>query len=318
VTGAVYHWWGSSTDAPPYANLRAPILLSIATLRAVSDVPILVLDGTRENGHPVENDWAHFPQKLKFNVQRIDFEYARHKDKVPGYRHLSRVEDIARTCVMSDWRTLMYVDSDVFFFRDPLPLHGDPAKFCFNGSNSGFFYHDFRDPEFFEVFTSYTRAAIHSPDVRRVMRQYVGYDGWYGVWDEMILTYMKNHHPRLFAAIPFEEHTTVRALDESDAGTAKVFHANGLMVANDCPKNAGEKEHCRGLLGLIVREFYDNIVKVLDEADLKLVYTDAERRLYLPQQFNLLGEDLRRLKATQTADGHYHTRRLMKSPRIMI
>lgn len=35
---AVYHWWSFPKGAPAYQNLRTPIVASIASLRAVSDV----------------------------------------------------------------------------------------------------------------------------------------------------------------------------------------------------------------------------------------------------------------------------------------
>jgi hypothetical protein len=318
---AIYHWWGSSNDAPPYANLRAPILLSIATLRAVSDIPITVLDMTFENGKPVHNDWRHFPEKLDFKVTKSPFWHERFKEKIPGYRHLSRIMDV-KFEALNDHNhdvTIMYVDSDVFFLRNPLPLRGNPNKFCFNGWNTGLFYHQMNDPknrEFYEIFETYTNAAIYSDDIRRVMKTHVNYEAWYGVWDEMILTYMNHQHPELFSIIPVEEHVTAKTISFADLSKVKAFHANGTMMANDFPKNWGEKDHCRGLLCLIIKEFYDNICKVLSEEDMKLIFTEVERRNYIPQQLSLL-ENVGRLESIKGGDGHFHMWKWMR-PRHMI
>lgn len=320
---AVYHWWGSPEDAPPYANLRAPILLSIATLRAVSDIPVKVLDLTGDVGDPgngrPSKQWAHFPKKLNFEVIGVPAEYKNYKRLVPGWMHLSRIQDVASwPFYHGNPQTTVYVDSDVFFFRNPLPLEKNTSKFCFNGWNSGFYYHNNYDTtEFFDIFGSYIKAAIFSEEVRKVMRQYVPYDAWYGVWDEMILTYMVKNHPELFDLIGVNEHCTANTIEAADPATVKMFHANGTMMANEFPKNPGEKEHCRGLLCLVVKEFYDNIRKVLDDKDLAMVFTEIERRHYLPQQFSLL-ENVSRLSSIRRADGHFHVKDCLRPPLIIL
>jgi hypothetical protein len=304
-TLAIYHFWSHPKEPAPYKNLRTPILLSIATLRAVSNVPILVLDVTGS-----KQDWGDYPEKLKFDVGMCSPSLYRYQKLVDGWLYLSRIFDI-RLWPNQTIRTpkhFMYVDCDVFFFRDPFPLTGNTDRFCWDGWNTGFFYYNQHGDymyDFFEIFESYTKASIWSHEVRKVMKQYIGYDGWYGVWDEMILTYMKNKHPEFFSIIPWEEHTTVKTLHQADPAKVKVFHSNGLMVENPVSKWIGESKHCRGILALVVKEFYDNIIKVLNENDLATIFTEEERSRYNPLRFSLL-EQLSLLKATKDSKDNYH------------
>jgi hypothetical protein len=299
--GAVYHWFDEPEDSPPYSNLRVPIIVSIATLRAVNpSIPILVL--TDE-----ERDWKHFPEKLNFEVRRIEFTL-KHKN-IKGCRHLSRIFDLQQ---FPDNPNIMYVDSDVFWFRDPLPLSQSLDKFCFNGWNTGFFYYNRNlNLKFFDIFSAYAKAAIYSEDVRKVMRKYVGYDSWHVVWDEMITTYMKRHHPELFHTIPLEEHATAKIINELDLGKVKMLHCNGIMADNARPKNPAEKNHSRGLLGILVSEFYDKMIEVLGKEDLRQIYSEEELSYYLPHQFSLL-ENPNYLSKTQSAQGHFHIQKCLR------
>lgn len=313
-TIAVYHWWDHPGDDKPYANLRTPIILSIATLRAVSDVPICVLD---MSGRPKE-DWGDFPSKLGFFVDEARQTMKAHAGRVAGWQHLSRFFDL------KDWseqwpgqehENVMYVDSDVFWLRDPFPLSGVQHKMNINRWNTGFFYFERWDcEEFWEKFETYTMAAVFSEDIRQVLKKYVGYDAWYGVWDEMTLTYMANKHPEVFNFIPVEEHATLATIQNADLGTLKMLHANGLMVANPLCKNPGEREHCRGLLCLVIKELYHNMRKVLDDEDIFKIFTQRELLHYVPQNMSLF-RDLGKLLGTRDVHGtQYHLSRALRPP----
>lgn len=84
-----YHWWAHPGEKP--TNLRTPILLSIATLRSVCDLPITVLD---TSDRPI--DWMGFPEKLGFSVLPTRCSLERYKEKLEGWRFLSRIFDIHR------------------------------------------------------------------------------------------------------------------------------------------------------------------------------------------------------------------------------
>lgn len=303
---AHYHWWQHPGEPAPYANLRTPILLSIATLRAVSDIKIVVIDTTDS---ATQRDWGHFPEKLKFEVWQKPSHLMNYQKNIDGWRYLSRIYD-----VMEAWhplhQTVMYTDSDTFWLKDPLPFDRDPSNFVFDGWNSGFFYfkRGGKMNVFYDIFDAYTRAAIFSHDIKEIMKKYVGYDAWYGVWDEMILTYMAHTHPELFNLTTVNEHSTIRTLQYADKHTVKMLHANGLMVANPVAKCPGEMNHCRGLLCLLIKEFYDNMMKVLDETDLKMIFTEKELARYLPRQMSLF-DDLPKILATKDECGLFHMQR---------
>lgn len=309
MINAVYHWFDEPNDSPPYANLRVPIIVSIATLRSVNpDIPILVLVQDKR-------DWGHFPDKLNFQVKRIQFNLERLKDRVPGWRHLSRFLDVQHEAESDD---VMYVDSDVFWFRNPLPLYCNTDKFCFDRWNTGFYYYNrFSQPCFFEIFDSYTKSAIYSKEIRKMMVDEIGYDAWYEVWDEMIINHMMIENGELFSIIPSEEHSSGRSIANVDTFKVKMFHCNGTMVSNKIPRSPNEHIHCRGLLGLIIKEFYDNMMKVLDERDMRHIYSLQEMSYYLPRQFSLL-DDPHQLTRTKSEDGHFHVEKCLRPQRTLI
>ncbi len=265
-TCAVYHCWSHEGEPHPHQNLRTPTLLSIATLRAVSDLPIVVLDISDK-----PKNWFGFPQKLNFKVNHIPAQLASYGNLIKGNLHLSRIFDAHEWALNEQIDEIIYVDSDVFFFKDILPLACDSSKFCWNSFNSGFFYYQPNTNSnrlFFDIFKSYSLASIYSDDMRNITSKYVNYFNWYGVCDEMILGYMQHKHFELFNKIPLEEHSTSSVLHAVNRNTVKMFHANGSMIKD---RFTGS-EHARGLFCLLFKELYDNIIKVLNPNDLKSIF----------------------------------------------
>jgi hypothetical protein len=300
---ACYHWWSYKDEPSPYANMRSPVLVSIATLRSVSDIPITVLDMSES-----QRDWGHFPEKLKFDVVPTFACLAEYAEDIPGWQYLSRLYDCDNYFIDKKCDSLLYVDCDVFWFKNPLPLLKKADRLCFDGWNSGFYYYDphsASNRRFFKIFDAYTKGAIYSGEIRELMKKYISYKGWYGVWDEMILTYMAHEHPDLFNIIPAEEHMTIRTLANVDKSRVKMFHSNSTMVGNPVTKYSGQREHSRGLLGLLVREFHDNLKRILDDNDLTMMYTEAEREFCLSRQFSMLEKD-KLLLDTIDQMGHAH------------
>lgn len=297
-----YHWWSFPEEPPVYQNLRAPILISIATLRSVSDVPIFVLDGSE---HII--DWGYFPDKLKFKIIKTPLYFQPYKSYFEGWRHLSRIPDIHNWSVsLQHDCDIIYVDSDVFFFQDPIPAICNTNKFCWDGWNTGYFYFNqtadlYQD--FYKKFNLFCHAAIYSQEIRGLVEKYVGYDTWYGVCDEMILGLMKNENPNLFNYISNKENVTVRSL--KSISNPIMLHANGLMVENPL---TGEK-HARGLLGVLITEFYNNLKNVLNEDDLSLIYGKM-LNFGKKNQFSIL-ENIQNLEKTKDNLGHYHVSGLL-------
>lgn len=288
----IYHWWQFPDEESIYAykNLTTPVILSIASLRGVNQkIPIVVLDISDK-----ENDWADFPQILNFHIVKWKSELIKYQEKVLGWRQLSRLFDIWKWSEQNQIKKILYLDSDVFCFNDPFPLTFEKSeKLCFDYWNTGIFYCNIAtNDEFFDIFQSYTKAAIHSEEIRNILKKFVGYDdnGSYGVWDEMILTYMVRHHPHLFQLIPRTEHSTTLEFEKKsvDQKNVKLFHANSTVVRNRQPKNNRESEYCRGLLAILVKEFYHNIMKSLNHSNLEAIYTKEQLDTYMPLQFNYL------------------------------
>lgn len=290
-----YHWFGSPNEPPPYSNMRVPIIVSIATLRAVSDIPIIVMDVSEH-----KTDWGNFPNKLNFHVIKTKCQLSHYKG-IKGWQHLSRLFDLEK---YAQHETVIYSDSDLFWLLDPKPLLCNPNRFCFDGYNTGFFYYkSSENNNFFELFKSYTISAINCSDIRNTLMKHVGYQTWHYVWDEMILTYIAKEHPKLINIIPPEEHGSPRRLNNTNLSNMKNLHLNGVYVRNSLPKVSGEKEHCRGLAGIIFSEFYEKIQKSLGK-DIDVVFNKNELKIGLKQQFSLL-KDTHHLLNTLRDDGHY-------------
>jgi hypothetical protein len=282
----VYHWWPEDEDSPPIRNLRTPILLSIATLRASDpDIPIYVLDGGT-------HDYETYPERMGFTVVSWTLGLERYAH-CPGWRHLSRLFDLRRFASTIEEDTIIYCDTDVFWKKSPLPLLADPEKFCYNRYNTGYFYFKKDAPvmdRFFEIFESYTITAINDDNFRFVSRQYAGYNEWYHVFDEAILGYMYHKHRELFNVIGLEEHCTPSAMFPDnkpallDPETVRMIHANGIQVSNEVAKNPGEAGYSRGLIALVVKEFYEKIREIINPLD---AFTPEEMARYLPLQVSL-------------------------------
>jgi len=283
-TTAIYHCWSLDHEPDPYKNLRTSVVPSIATLRSVSDVDIVVLDCSPNRPHR----WGYLQEKLNFQVVKTNFFLEQYSSLVKGYKHLSRIFDIHNWCENQNYvGDVIYVDSDVFFFKNPLPLEKTRDRFCYDGWNTGYFYFDPNEKDyknFFELFKKYTIEAIQSKDTRESMKKYIGYDDWYEVWDEMVLGYMKNKHPELFNLISPNEHSTSRTLGQCGTDKVKVFHGNGSYV----PSPTGEETHSRGLLCLMVQEFYENITKILSKQDLVAIFDEKNFDYFENKRFSLL------------------------------
>jgi hypothetical protein len=245
-------------------------------------------------------DWRDYPTKLNFQVIPTVPRLINHQHR-PGWKNLSRLFDLP-----VDDNVIVYCDSDVFWLQNPFPLLGDLSKFNFNQMNSGFFYYQpSQTATFLEIFKSFALTAMYDDNFRYLSRQFVDYNEWYYVLDETILSYMFNKHRDLFNIIPDHEHTTARNL--ANVSQIKMFHCNGLMVSNPLAVLEGEKEHCRGLCGLLFKEVYDNLRLALSENDLIQMFTPEIYEHYLPKQQSLMDLSFReRLLATKSASGHYH------------
>ena len=308
----IYHWWAEEAEQPAYSNLAHPILLSIATLRAVNPtIKIEVLNCSKyraswdQSKNPWESsDWIHFQKKFDFKVWGSSIYLEKRYGDIAGSSLLSRLFDIHRH---QSQYPIIYCDSDVFWFRDPLPLSGDMNKFCFDGYNSGFFYYDPNSDiidEFFEIFESYSITCLKDKTFCDLVKNKINFDfnSWNYIWDEKILHYIRWQDDHMFCVIPQEEHGLIRFLNSNSS--PKMLHCNGLTITNPIAKRKHEKLHCRGLACLLFAEFYNNLRKVLSDTEIAMIFTKSELDHYLPQQFSLI-ENIDRVKATAIDEWNY-------------
>lgn len=303
----VYYHWFEKENSTVSKIIRCPIIQSIATLRAVdSEIPIKVLcPKTNQN-------WSEFPEVLNFEVIKKEFYLQNYKHK-KGWELLSRLFDLYRIPKEQN-EEVFYCDSDVFWLKSPWPLKCNPSKFCFDGYNSGLFYYKHESPEverFFELFEAYTIGSLNNSEIDKLMKTYVtcfqhsGEKSWYDVWDEMILTYIFHEHKDLFNQIYKEEHCCARDLKVwVEPENVRAFHCNGTIVCNEATTHLPYVQHSRGLMCVLVKEWWDAINKVLPEHLIKELYTKAELEKYLPVQFSFLNEPERIVNA-QADDEHF-------------
>lgn len=305
----VYHIWSARDDEPPIKNLRSPLVLSIATLRACNPkIPIYVLDSS----HPGEDqDFGDLPRKLNFVVVPYTCSLASYEG-TPGWRNLSRLFDIESAshndpCYYR-WNipenVILYNDADVFWMNDPLPLHQDPSKFCFNGWNSGLFYYDKTKipKKFFEIFKAYAITALNDECFRYITWQYGTPNPEYLVLDEALIAYMWHKHPHLFNKIDTKEHWMASGVDPNniDVSGLKMIHGNGISVYNKFASVAWKQNYARGLMPLLIKECYDRLISVLDPAH---IYSQEEMDYYLPLQVNWSESFLKVLLQCKNQDG---------------
>jgi hypothetical protein len=264
-TALVYHWWADPLDRIPQENLRVPIIQSIATFRQVDkETPIYILNSSINR-----QDWRNLALDYDFKIIDITPTLQRYEDK-PGWQHLSRLFDLEKIDIEED--VIVYSDSDIFWFEPLLPLAKDSNKFCFNGTNSGFFYYNKKSPiveKFFELFKAYTITALNDDNFRVIQRQFSEYLGWYYVLDETILQYMFVKHSNLFDKLDYTEHMTCNLLKENSK--FKMFHTHGMEITNELTQH----RYSRGLFPLQIRELFEGV---------KLLYDQELLNHYLPKQ----------------------------------
>jgi hypothetical protein len=294
----VYHWWSEEYDSPPAENLRAPILYSIASLRGVDKtIPIYILDGSKK-----PQNWHYWSSSLRFKVIPTTFCYEAKYAHRPGYKHLSRIEDIWNTKIAEE--KIIYCDTDVFWIRSPRPTVFDGQRFAFNKYNTGFFYYNRTSPlikDFHELWHAYVITALNDENFRVISTQYHDYREWYYIADETLMSYMMHKMPQYFDTIDINEHFTVgmsvQGMPSPDK--IKMIHTNGMLVKNVFTGS----EHARGLLPLMIKECW-NAIEGIGQQKLEMLYTRQVLDKYLPHQRSLFDTELhQKLRDTKNEHG---------------
>ena len=129
MVNAIYHFWSDSSIRLDVGRCEhSPIILSIATLRAHSDIPIYVIDAT-----PDLHNWGNFPTYLNFQVRPVQVY---HNNTFNSFL----TQKVADVCDLASelGGTCVYVDSDIFWIKPAGRFNTAPLR-CDEG-NSGFYY----------------------------------------------------------------------------------------------------------------------------------------------------------------------------------
>jgi len=278
----VYYWWDNYEDSP-HKNLRVPIVLSIATLRAQNPhIPIYVMDCSEK-----QLNWNEFSDSLNFKVVPWKMSF-------PEHHFMSRMMDIQTFVQQISEDEIIYCDSDVFWLRNPLPFFESPDLFCSNRHNNGFFYFDKTSPaccKFFELFKSYSILFLNDEKFKQeILSQDV--NKFTISLDEIITNRIFEIKPDIVRQIQECEHGLIRdiATNRLNFKDVKMIHCNGLLVENKFYKKNANQKHARGLVCLIFKELYQAITSVLSQDEINSIFTHDELNYYIPLQIELLSE----------------------------
>ncbi len=280
MSSVFYHCWFDPREPEPYCHLGTPVVLSIATLRQSFAGRIYVVDLSE-----TPRDWSYFPEKFDFEVVRHTPSFRQVAAAVREWKHLSRIPDVHAVAASRGVEHAVYSDADVFWLGSPPP---PSIRFTFNGFNSGYYhYNPAVAAEFISLFNSYCIRAAHDLRFRNRLKKYCWYDGWYGVWDEMVLPFMMRKHPGLFSICPKEEHITTGNLALVDLAEATAFHANPSSLSNPYPRPGGNRQHSPGIYALTIKEISERTQGILDEDDFVTIFAHTELDEFRYRQFSL-------------------------------
>jgi hypothetical protein len=256
----IYHWW-NDRKLNVWEDWQNPVLVSIASFRAFDpETPIYVLDVS-----DVERNWMDYPHKLNFkhirSTSRIPL-LKTHQIFGQSYKICSRQFDIEWLAGRIPEDVIVSVESDLFW-QGGLELPEDVDRFHFNFYNSGFYFYNKNadlTKQFLAVWKHHILLGMCNTKIRdEIMAKY----DWPHFQDEACLVYIvktfggmagpiDDRHNVLFN--PFKSY-------EDEYKNALTLHFIQAMH----PKN-------RGLLPVMVKEFYEIIRQVLSPEQLYDIY----------------------------------------------
>lgn len=192
----IYYWWNDNPNIKPYQDLKSPVVLSIATLRAFhKKVPITILD-VSEFERPSE-DWTEFQQVLNFSVVKTKTDMDTTSNRY--WKMCSRITDIYNYSKNLIQKNIVFCDADIFFIKKIFPLLNEDYlkdKFCCHPKNTGFFYFNknlISNQETFDIWIDCIFLAL-SDDVffKKLIDEFPYYPNP-GVHDEICFRYLLKH-----------------------------------------------------------------------------------------------------------------------------
>lgn len=262
----LYHWW-NDRKMNVWEDWQNPILVSIASFRAFDqETPIYVLDVSN-----VDRQWMDYPHKLNFKriqtSSRIPL-LKTHQIFNQSFKICSRQFDIDWLSSRIPEDVLVSVESDLFW-QGGLELPEEIDRFHFNFYNSGFYLYNKKAPltkQFLEVWRHHIILGMCNPKIREeIMAKY----DWPHYQDEACMVYIVKTFGGMAGPIDDRHNVLFNPFHKySEPGTDHVAYKEALtlhFIQAMHPKN-------RGLLPLMVKEFYDIIKRVLSPEQLYDIY----------------------------------------------
>ena len=219
----IYHYF---TDTPRQVahDLAYPLIRSIATLRGVnSTLPVHVLDPSKD-----QNDYGVFPRVLNFTVWRGHSGTPDCFGPVQG-RLLYRIKEIVNLSEVLPERIILFVDSDIFWFKNPLPLSVPVDRLWTSWRNTGLLWYHKQCPRARSFLQEWCRLNdLMFTDKELEMEVRKGYFGGHVVNDEAVFCHMmvNDSCPGAWGLLPPAEHWgCVERKSGSIPPEAKNFHA---------------------------------------------------------------------------------------------
>lgn len=243
----IYHWWDDTNTN--LADSLVPIIPSIASLRAVSDISIYVLDISKK-----KRNWSKYSKALNFEVVPFISKF----DTV-NYgldpRDISKPFDLDKFSKCINSKVIVSCDSDVFWIKNPFPVEKDCNKFCCN-TNTGYFYCK-KEHEWIDLWKFYTLEALQSEEnLIRIKKNVMNYYN-----KSIIKNFLNTEIIHQYILLDLKRIEL----------NANLSYKEHLTPYNPIPKEFNMIHFCnfiihkRHLFPFIIEEIYNNIVKLLPE-----------------------------------------------------
>lgn len=264
---------------PVWDDIYLPIMPSIASFRAFdTKTAVYVIDSTDH-----ETDWGDWPRKLNFTVLRRPHAFrpfdgmcqAEYNESGLSifWNLLSKPLDVYETVLELPHEVFMVSDADVFFIKDPWPLHDDPTQNFVCGTNTGFYYfHKYKPAtaQVFETWAALCALALTHPRIRKkVQVKHLKV-----VQEESIYWYMlRCHAHRLYLKHIYKyENFEARNLPQD-----KGYDHTLIKMLHVCDSFGRDY---RARTAMIIKEVRDVISQVLTREDLSQIYPGYDPPVY--------------------------------------
>lgn len=252
----VYHYWNDGRDRKHYRNMAYPVVVSVATLRAVEpDIPVYVVDVSDEGG-----DWGFYPELLDFKVvhrpPQLPVPWSPDIGLVRStYKYCSSIFDVTSLAGEIPEGTIVFSDSDIFYLEPFLPLEpGD--KFNCTREFVGHYYYDkaaVPATAFLSLWKKCITRGVEDLEFRRHAASYYRLPRFFN--QESVFVYLCE-----VASVE----RSVRFLAEEEHCFEPEYPHEGLKLFHFAGAHFGNR---RGLAALAIEEYRNALFKVLGERE---------------------------------------------------